>query len=194
MAELNFGELAQTIRNTVDRAQIMQDAKNKTYGVVVPPNASDPNVVDKPINRDRSYPTRSMVVEESEEAAEPAFNGTLFAEGRRILTPEQFDDFVIKKQPFQQMLVEWSLEDDPTKRKQIFDSYENTNNFSNNEVYNEIINGLEVWEQEEESSKKNKKNTSLVPNILQRANFMNQMQRNLNDIEKRQRSLIYNKA
>ena len=83
----------------------------------------------EPVNTPQTFTPQKMFADK----------GTLFQLDSGRLTQQEFVDFVNNQGNFTRMIDDWTVEDDPRKRKKIVEDYNAQYNFVNNPVYNDIL-------------------------------------------------------
>lgn len=173
-----WDDVAATVKDTVSKAQI------------VGPNnepISNPKV-DSPSTQPRGLnPAAAGGLTLDGELSEPAYQGTRYAQPDSSVDFRTFDDFISKRNQFERMLFDWSLEDDVEKRKEIINDYNSKNDFANNEIYNYYMTNLIGYD---DNTSREGEPTGLFPPILRRTGITSRLQKELDETEQKQRGYI----
>ena len=102
-----------------------------------------------------------------------ADNGTLFQVDAGRLTHQELIDFINNQSNFTRMIDDWTVEDDPRKRKKIVEDYNAQYNFINNPVYNDILDQFSQYDYGDEHDTEAHQSENNPFTVLNRSSWNN---------------------
>ena len=100
---------------------------------------------------------KSPRIKENSDAYSAADNATLRPMGDRLagyVSVKDYDEVVNNGDVFKKMVAEWSLENDPYKRRDIVNNYSTKYGFGNNTIFSDLLNGLSYYDEGQASGAK----------------------------------------
>lgn len=202
MAELNFGELANTIRNTVAQAQnyvpLFENAETAVRDAATQKRAMDHmNTAPRMVNPDTRPDQPALVPmkigsyelnidNNASDLTENTKRYSLSPQASQLLrTPGAYDDYMNKKDSFNRMIGRWEIEDSPEERAKIINEFSDTFSLRQNKMLDYMINELSVYDEEDSKKYGTDKDETPENRILNRAKKANEMTSWANQIVKR---------
>lgn len=192
MAELNFGELANTIRNTVAQAQnyvpLFENAETAVRDAATQKRAMDHmNTAPRMVNPDTRPDQPALVPmkigsyelnidNNASDLTENTKRYSLSPQASQLLrTPGVYDDYMNKKDSFNRMIGRWEIEDSPEERAKIVNEFSDAFSLRQNKMLDYMINELSVYDEEDSKKYGTDKDETPENRVLNRAKKANEM-------------------
>lgn len=129
--------------------------------------------VDTPINPGSGFGAPINTPQVTTPQKNLADNGTLFQIDAGRLTQQELVDFINNQSNFTRMVDDWTVEDDPRKRKKIVEDYNARYNFINNPVYNDILDQFSQYDYGDEHDTEAHQSENNPFTVLNRSSWNN---------------------
>lgn len=185
MAELNFGELANTIRNTVAQAQnyvpLFENAETAVRDAATQKRAmAHMNTVPQMVNPDTRPDQPALVpmkvgsiewniTENSPLSENTKKDNVAPIQSQLFRTPQDWEDYMGKKDAFTRMVGRWQLEDSPEDRAKVVVEFDKQFGLKNNKMIDYMMDELNKYDEEDSKVYGTKDSDTEENRILKRA-------------------------